>query len=286
MMPRMAAFRALTALAGFAAAGGGAWPADAGDLYRPSASTVLAPMPDAEDGARRGETPSPETRGAFRRALQRLGAPRLAVFWNRAFDDRLREMEAESRIVVENDRAIRGEESGKPSTNRARETWTVSREDRRDGARPQPFSEIAAFRFQTGFLNPLIDAGASVVDRAAIMRLTDARRALADPAGRVADRQLVETLALTNMADLLIRIALAPSADSPTGAFFHVSVVEVKTGRIAASFFHDAAFPEERKKTWTAVRGGYIPVTQDPEIGLERVGRILAARTMDALAQR
>ena len=286
---RLLAPRTLAALAGafvsVSVGGPEAWAGEAGNLYRTNTPAVLTPVAGIAKDARRAEIPSAAAREAFRRAYRRAGSPRLAVFWNRAFDDRLRETEAESRLVVERNFAARDEESGKPAATREKEKWTVSVESRRHGARPQPLSEIAAFKFQAGFLRPLIEAGAKVIDRAAIMRLTEARRALDDPAGNVTDRQLVETEALMGRADLLIRIALSPSDESPTGAFFHVSVVEVKSGRIVASFFDDAAFANDRRKSWTAVRGGYVRVTQDPDGSLERVGRILAAQTMDALAR-
>ena len=281
--------RTLAALAGafvsFSVGGPEAWAGEAGNLYRTNTPAVLTPVADVAKDARRAEIPSAAAHEAFRHAYRRVGSPRLAVFWNRAFDDRLREMEAKSRLVVERNLAARDEKSGEPAATREKEKWTVSVESRRDGARPQPLSEIAAFKFQAGFLRPLIEAGAKVIDRAAIMRLTEARRALDDPAGNVTDRQLVETEALMGHADLLIRIALSPSDESPTGAFFHVSVVEVKSGRIVASFFDDAAFANDRRKSWTAVRGGYVQVTQDPDKSPERVGRILAAQTMDALAR-
>ena len=284
-------------------------------LYRASSPAVLKPAGDEAGETRRAAVPSAATRDAFRQAYRQAGLPRLAVFWNRLFDDRLREMEAESRLVVEGNRDVRTEEAGKTSLWRDRGGWTASIETRREGARPEPLSEIAGSKFQTGFLTPLIEAGAAVVDRAAVMRLTEARRALADgPAGNVADRQLVETTALMEHADLLIQIALSPSGESPIGTFFHISIVDVKTGRLQASFFNDAtfekenakkgwtatrggyarvegadlddsAFESERGKKWTAVRGGYARVGKERKVDLERVGRILAAQAMEALVR-
>ena len=289
---------------------------EAEGLYRDGTPAVLTPAGDAADEARKAGVPSAAARDAFRQVYRQAGSPRLAVFWNRLFDDRLREMEAESRLVVEGSRDVRKDEAGKTSRrSRDRGGWTASLEIRREGARPEPLSEVAGFKFQAGFLTPLIESGAAVVDRAAVMRLTEARSALADdPVGNVADRQLVETAALMEHADLLIQIALSPSGESTTGAFFHVSIVDVKTGRIQASFFNDATFERknarkgwaatqggyvpvegvdlddsvfegERGKKWTAVRGGYIQAEKDRKVDLERMGRILAAQAMEALAR-
>ena len=219
------------------------------------------------------------------------------MFWNRVFDDRLREMEAESRLVVKGKRDAWTGKAGETATERDRGELTVSLETRRDGARPWPLSEAAGFRFQTGFLGPLIEAGASVVDRAAVMRLTAAQSGFR----AVGDRQLVETTALMEHADLLIQIAFSPSDESPTGALFHVSVVDVETGRVAASFYDDAvagrlraggAAPGGAKKKWAAAPGGYVRVEDNRagegrsvNLDLERTGRVLAARAMDALAR-
>ena len=193
-------------------------------------------------------------------------------------------MEAESRLVVKGKRDAQTGKAGETSTERDRGELTVSLETRRDGARPWPLSEAAGFRFQTGFLGPLIESGAAVVDRAAVMRLTAAQRGFR----AVGDRQLVETTALMEHADLLIQIAFSPSDDSPAGALFHVSVVDVETGRVAASFFADAV----EKKRWAAAPGGYVRVGgvetgegRSVNLDLERTGRVLAARAMDALAR-
>ena len=277
----IAVFCAAAAVVNAAAEDGGK------SLYRSGTPAVLKPAGGEAGETRRAAIPSAATRDAFRQAYRQAGLPRLAVFWNRLFDDRLREMEAESRLVVEGNRDVRTEEAGKTSLWRDRGGWTASLETRREGARPAPLSEIAGFKFQTGFLTPLIEAGAAVVDRAAVMWLTEARRARRGdgPAGNVADRQLVETTALMERADILIQIALSPSGESPTGAFFHVSIVDVKTGRIQASFFNDATFESERGKKWTATRGGYARVGKERKVDLERVGRTLAAQAMEALVR-
>ncbi len=253
-------------------------------LYRKGTPPVLKPAGAATAARPPAEVPSAAARDAFRRAYRQAGSPRLAVFWNRVFDDRLREMEAESRLVVKGKRDAWTGKAGETATERDRGELTVSLETRRDGGRPWPLSEAAGFRFQTGFLGPLIESGASVVDRAAVMRLTAAQRGFQ----AVGDRQLVETTALMEHADLLIQIAFSPSDESPTGALFHVSVVDVETGRVAASFFDDVV----EKKRWAAAPGGYVRVEgvqtgegRSVDLDLERTGRVLAARAMDALAR-
>ena len=266
-------------------------------LYREGQPPVLTPPPAPAPAAPvAAPVPSLAARDAFRRAYRRAGSPRLAVFWNRVFSDGLRDMQADRRIVVKASDASASGGADKAFSARRTDRVAVKSETRRaDDARASPVSEIGEFRFRTGYLQPLIKEGASVIDRAAIMRLTDAARRLADSAVPADDRQLIETAALRDHADLLIQIALSPSAESRTGAFFHVSMLEVETGRIRASFFHDGTFPEPQKappgKVWKTVRGGYIQVTEErpepdrPKVDLERMGRVLAEQTMLALSR-
>jgi len=300
------AFAALLAAAGLAASaaeGAAETPArplyrdDPQSVYRQGQPPVLTPPPAAAAPvAAPVPVPSLLAREAFARAYRRAGSPRLAVFWNRVFSDGLRDMAADSRLVVGMSSASGSGGADKAFSERRAGRIAVQVESRRaDDARASPVSEIGAFRFQAGYLQPLIEEGARVIDRATIMRLTDAARRLADSAAPVDDRQLIEAAALQDHADLLIQIALSPSSESATGAFFHVSVLEIGTGRIRASFFHDGTFPEPARpppgKTWKAVRGGYVLVTEEqaaparPKVDLERMGRVLAERTMTALAQ-
>ncbi len=282
MMPRLVPCTALVLSGAFvfhAVVGMGAWAEETHDIYRANTPKVLVPDGNADDD-RGAEIPSAEARLAFQRAYRRAGAPRLAVFWNRVFDDRLREMEAESRLVFKGNRV--GQAGDASGLSHERGEWTVSIEKRQDHVRPQTLSGKSGFRFQSGFLRPLIEAGATVIDRAAIMRLTAAEQSLVEPARSTEDRQFVETSALMGRADLLIQIAVSPFEDSKTPAFLHVSIIHVKSGQVKANFFHEATPEYEGRQTWKAVSGGYVQVTQSPDF--ERMGRILAALTMDALA--
>ncbi len=235
------------------------------------------------------EVPSQRVRAGFREAYSRIGAPRMAVFWDRQFSDRLRDMRLEGRVVLQTDRTGTEHEYSRRSVSMGiRKPVFVD-------AEKSVLTEIEISRFQAGYLQPLIEEGVRVIDRAAIMRLSDAIRRLDGSAMQVDDRQLIETDALRNHADLLIQIALSPSGDSRTGVFFHVSIVEVNTGRIRARFFHDGYFPEPERppsrQVWKATREGYVrvyeeaPIPEERRVTLEEMGKILVAQTMIALSR-
>lgn len=262
-----------------------------GVVYRSGLPAVLAPKLEAPAATPRTLIPSALVRETFRRGYQRIGSPRLALFWNREFGDRLRELEVDSRLTVRVDTNEETGEAGVAAGTRKKGELTAAVE-RRAGSGPQgpPAAGAGGRMFQAGFLQPLIEEGARIVDRAVIMRLTDAARRLDGSAVPLDDRQLVETVALKDHVDMLIQVAQHPSAETGSGTSFHVSLIDVGTGRVRASFVHDAGVKSPPpKKIWRAVNGGYVEVEEDGRAGpvkidSERVGRALAERTMTVLA--
>ena len=251
-------------------------------MYRKGTPAVLKPA--AEKTLQSAEVPSLAVRDAFRRFYRQQGSPRLAVFWNRVLNDQLREMETESRVVFTRTTASRADDASSVKTSE--DQLSVGVETRTKNVRMSPLSEASGMRFQTGYLRPFIEEGAQMIDRNMILRLTGASQAIRDPSRPVRDQQLIEMLSLKGHADLLVQITLTPSEESRFGAFFQVSVIEIKSGRIRASFVNDATFKNETKK-WKAIRGGFVEVesTDSPKIDLERMGRILASQTMVVLSR-
>ncbi|MCY4612913.1 MAG: hypothetical protein OXB94_04725 [Nitrospira sp.] len=249
-------------------------------LYRMDTPAVLEPT---------AEIPEPSedhsVQEAFRKAYRNAGSPRMAVLWNRTFSDRLREMESAFRLVQSTSSATRAETGSNSSKETGIEESAVNVEYRKDDARPlQPsMSEMTEFEFEAGYARPLLESGVKVIDRNAVMRLTHAKNVREDPSRTLDDRQFIETEALKSHADMVIKILIAPSAESKLGAVFRVSVLDIRTGEVKADFFNDAVF--EGKEKWTAVRGGYVRVKQDSDINFEEMGKVLAVETMKKLLQ-
>lgn len=271
--------------------GGGSAGPDDSAAYRSGLPAVLAPKPESPAVATGMLVPSALVRERFRRGYRRIGSPRIALFWNREFGDRLREFEVDSRLTVRVDASEETDEAGAAAGKREKGELTAAVERRTDSRLRSPSAPGAGgLMFQAGFLQPLIEEGARIVDRAVIMRLTDAARRLDDSAAPLDDRQLVETVALKDHVDMLIQVAQRPSVEAGPGTSFHVSVIEVGTGRVRASFVHDTEVKRPPpKKVWRAVKGGYVEVDDDSgsgpaKIDSERVGRALAERTMTVLA--
>ena len=166
----------------------------------------------------------------FQQAYGRKGRPRLAIFWNRSLNDTLGEWYGNDRVVIRDNSA--GSVGGKPES-RTGET-SIEHQRRAGGAsgRYQP-SETWEWAFEDGFMKPMFDAGVVMVDRAAIMRLTAANKAAAS--GGTADNQLIEAIALQNMADYLVEVLTSPSSKSRVGYELRARVIDVKNGQIVSS---------------------------------------------------
>ena len=258
------------AAAGVLAAGSAA--AEDEPLWRPGAPPVLErAAPAADDEA---DAAAPALFGAAWRAA---GSPRLAVLFGRALDDRLSDFAADARLVVGREsRSGDGDATGETASE-----TTVRVETAAAPAQAPAFSEIDRLRFETGFSRPFLEAGATLVDRAAAMRLLHARRAPESVSRRVDDSRWIETEALRAYADMVVQI----SAVSPTGGgvAFRVAAVDLRTGETRADLFVDDAGATAAAGEWRAVRGGFVRVGEEGDVDFRKAGRALALRTMEEL---
>lgn len=264
-------------------------------IYRAGQPEVLlAPPPPKLPITEPVEVPAPQIRENFRSAYVAAGSPRLAVFWNRALTDSLRDMQADEKVIVEQSSRKSSGEGDESSSEEAERTEVKIETRQEEELRHSPVSEIGELRFQAGYLGPLLAEGAIIIDRASVMRITDARR-LADGPALIDDQQLIEISALQEYADLLIQIALVASAESKTGTFFHITITDLESGQIRASFFHDGVFPlppSTVRQVWKASEnGGYVltrvetRANQPLVVDLELMGKTLAEATMTALTE-
>ncbi len=266
-------------------------------IYRAGQPEVLlAPPPPKLPVTTPVEVPSPQIRENFRSAYISAGSPRLAVFWNRALTDSLRDMQADEKVIVDQSSLKVNRDAEDSSSETETERVEVKIETRQQQElRNSPVSEVDELRFQAGYLGPLLAEGAIIIDRASVMRLTDARNRLEDGSASIDDQQLIEISALQEYADRLIQIALVPSTESKTGTFFHITITDLESGQIRASFFHDGVFPlppSTVRQIWKASEsGGYVltrvetRANQPLVVDLELMGKTLAEATMMALSE-
>ena len=165
----------------------------------------------------------------FSAAYTKAKKPKIAIFWNRELTDTLDEWYGTSRTVISQNG--QGSLSGNYGSNNLNlngsgNSQTTIEQQKRTGAEQRPqFSETRDWQFQDGFLGPFLRAGAFVVDRAAIVRLTGVNAGgMSGPA--------IETKAISGMADILIEVLAGNTSQSRTGYELRARVLETKTGRI------------------------------------------------------
>lgn len=279
--PSLRLLRAVCAACVLASGGAGTTAAEDEPFWREGQPPALTPQ------AAPGDDRAPLV-ARFSGAWRAAGQPRLAVLWERAFDDRLSEFRTDFRLTASENRwrAEDIEEDGQDGRSEVRATAeTVLRMEiaRDEAGRPSQLSEADRLRMEAGFSRAFLEAGATLVDRAAAMRILHAERAAGDSPLRIDDRQRVETEALRAHADIVLEIAAASEAG---GAAFRVSAIDLRTGALAARLFADAGALSRQgadKGEWRAVRGGYTRVREGDHADFEEKGRVLALWAMEEL---
>jgi hypothetical protein len=222
------------------------------------------------------------------------GRPRIAVFWNRRFDDRLSDWTTGLRVTetdsTELDVAVNGERVDGEKTSSAlsgsldahlKERRSVAASWRQPEQRRGGLPEGLAFQLESGFTATFAEADVAMVDRAAAMRLQDRAAHTSDP-----DTQRVETDALSSHADLLLEVLMAPQPATPLGMVFQVNVKDVRTGQVVHSLTSDGqAAAAASAARWEAGEHGFVHASNRAQVA-SKIGEELALETMAALAAR
>ena len=226
----------------------------------------------------------------YRFLYEQEGRPRIAIFWNRKFDDQLSQWYTPSRTVDTRDDYWRG--SGFTATQKRLDV------EGRFDTRPQP-GELVSFEFGSGLARTLLNSGTEIVDRDAIMRLTHRQAGEAAEGVVVSDYQEVEMDALIDYADYLAEVLYAP-ADPVNGPItVMISIKEIRTGQLISMFrSRVSVLPAPATQTeWIATNTGYVrqevpvedvtaPAAMDGiAVGTpEYLGWSVALQTMEALS--
>lgn len=200
------------------------------------------------------------------------GMPRMAVFWNRDFDDQVSDWMSSHRHVVTSQGQLSGQVPEGELALEAEASSAVQGESRTMGTAERP--DAPAFALQSGMVNQFARAGISVVDRAAIMRITD--DALEDGSfSRLSpDQARLEMRALAEHADLLL--VLEQVAESQ----FHIRVLDVQDGSLRAMVKSTGEPPADTSdRPWVASEGGFEKAPRR-KVSLDQVGRELALQTL------
>lgn len=260
------------------------------DGYRTNVPQVLAPaaQPQPDGGA--------QSIGRFRQAYAAARAPRIAIWWNRELTDEVatqyeRRSNVTERTTIDmtgsGSAAVNPQVPGGVSAisndelvgqiNRTREAR--SGDVRVSGQARTGLAERGRWDFESGFSDAYLSAGATILDRAMIIRTIQGGR----PAGQQADLQAIEAAALIGKADLLMEILMTADAAAPTGWVFRITVKNVQSGAMVMSMVSKGIPPEPATRPFVATDKGFVQATsQAPTPAI--AARQLAVESMDRLA--
>jgi hypothetical protein len=135
-----------------------------------------------------------------------------------------------------------------------------------------------AFELQSGLVSQLTKAGVTVVDRNAIMRITDNALETGDFSRLSPDQRRLEMRALGAPADMLL--VLRRLADDR----FEIEVLDVHNGSVRAMLSSNGVPPEKAKaRQWKATDHGFQKVEQT--VTLNEIGGELALQTLASVAR-
>jgi hypothetical protein len=212
--------------------------------------------------------------------------PKIAIFLNRTLSDDVREWKTNQRAVI----------TGNGSVTMSSETPLRYREETVKGpmaayeqqqntvteARQAP-AETYVWSFEDGFMQPFLRAGATLVDRATIMRILSQKVDQGSQNDPI-EMKKTEMNALTSFTDIYIELLITRHPSAPTGYEFRAVAKEIKTGRIVGSatslnWDTDTARP----KKVIATEKGYR-IIDDPEMPkVQNVSSDLAVDLMNSM---
>ena len=211
---------------------------------------------------------------------------RIAVLLNRQLSDEVREWVTDSRLVLaggySKTMTVSGEKTEQTDVTAGISGYSQQHTD--TGARPSP-NERWMWAFEDGFIQPFLQSGAKMVDRATIVRLAAASSGQQSSAYAPMSVKKVEMDALKGYADIFVEILISRSPSSLYGYEFKASAKEVNTGIIIANVTSLRWRPEDGKRREIyATSQGYEVVDSVRIPPVEDIASDLSIDLMNALA--
>lgn len=213
--------------------------------------------------------------GILERFQQGMGQsnPRMAIFWNREFNDQVSDWASRRRIVVSGTGSLRGEVPD-GDLNLDGESRTAVQSETRSGRHSA--AAAPAFDLQTGFINQLTRAGVAVIDRDAIMRITDNTLEDGTFERLSPDQARLEMRALDQHADYLMVLSQVASDE------FRIRILDVENGSIQAMVSSNGVPPEtDGDRRWIATDNGFEK--REKRVSMGDVGQELALQVLAEL---
>ena len=246
-----------------------------------AAPMMASPQKPLTEDDLRNEANAPQRSESAETIIQRFKSgfgrsnPRIAVFWNRDFSEQVSDWASTRRIVVSGKGHLQGEvPDGKVQLDGSG-SQAAQAEFRSAG---HSGKSAPAFDLQAGFVSQMGAAGVRVLDRTAIMRITDNALEAGDFSRLSPDQARLEMRALGEHADYLLELSQV------TGKEFHIRVLDISNGAVQTMLNSNGQPPESDKdRRWVATDHGFEK--RKHRVTLADVGQELALQTLASMAQ-
>lgn len=221
---------------------------------------------------------SESARDILQRFAEGMGQdnPRMAIFWNRGFNDQVSDWASRRRVVVSGEGSLNGEIPD-GDINLEGQSRAAAQVETRGGRGNAPMAP--AFDLQSGFVSQLTRAGITIVDRDAIMRITDDALENGEFSRLSPDQARLEMRALGQHADYLMVLSQV------SGNEFNIRILDVTDGSIRAMVSSNGVPPEtDEDRRWVATDKGFEK--RDRQVSLKDVGQELALQTLANLSHK
>lgn len=238
----------------------------------------------------------------FEKSYDVMQRPRIAVLFNRSFDDHITEWESSRRVAFSSDENMKAafvDDSGQtskayaPAGNFSQENvgkakasvnnsgWTAV-QHKVNNVDPRQLS----WKFQDGFIEPWLDAGVNLIDRATIVRLTAAKHQNTDGL----NTKTVETDALKGYADIFVEVLVDDFFENKGFYRFRVTAKDIDTGSLLANTvmeYPNGSMQANHSQQYEATANGFQPASNAPVFtDAFEAGKILATNVMNDMSRR
>jgi len=246
-----------------------------------AAPMMASPQKPLTEDDLRNEANAPQRSESAESIIERFKSgfgrsnPRIAVFWNRDFSEQVSDWASTRRIVVSGKGHLQGEVPDGKVRLDGDGSQAAQAEFRSAG---HSGKSAPAFDLQAGFVSQMGAAGVRVLDRTAIMRITDNALEKGDFSRLSPDQARLEMRALGEHADYLLELSQV------TGKEFHIRVLDISNGAVQTMLNSNGQPPESDKdRRWVATDHGFEK--RKHRVTLADVGQELALQTLASMAQ-
>jgi len=215
----------------------------------------------------------------FRKAFP--NKPRLAVFWNSEFPNRVSDWYNQRRgsIGVSGELSVTGGKDAREEKSRASVAGQV---EHRGSATTHSERDNTALNLQSGLIDSFRSAGATVIDQSMARRITDNDLENGTFERASPDQLRLQMRALAKHADFVLELIIGN--DYLHDGLYQIRVLSVKDASILATFSTEARPPDsEVESAWVVSGSGFDK--RERAISAETVGREIALRTMMKMSQ-